>query len=402
MEARDRAGGRVRFAEPVPGETIELGAEFIHGPAVQTRALLAQTGGVADSREGDGWIQAAPGAPLTLEEDEFLQAGALFADIDALATDVTVDEYLATRRVAGVDPYAIERARQFVEGFDAADPARASARGIAREWNSGVDSLSARPSAGYAPLIAALERDARDAGVDIRYSTPVIRVERSLSAVRVELASHECVEARCAIVSLPIGVLRSASVLFVPQLPDQTRSAIAHIAMGDVARVVLLFRTPFWESIAGGRYRDAGFFRAADGPFRAYWTQHPHRRRSIVAWSGGPDARQLLQQSRENLVHAAVAGFGALFGCPERALAEFEDAAVHDWSADPYARGAYSYLLVGGESAREQLAAPVEGTLYFCGEATAPDGEGGTVNGAISSGERAAREVLAELARTKT
>ena len=70
---------------------------------------------------------------------------------------------------------------------------------------------------------------------------------------------------------------------------------------------------------------------------------------------------------------------------------------VHDWGRDPFARGAYSYITVGGGEARLALAQPVEDTLFFGGEATANDGQGGTVNGALETGERAGREALAAL-----
>ena len=66
---------------------------------------------------------------------------------------------------------------------------------------------------------------------------------------------------------------------------------------------------------------------------------------------------------------------------------------MHDWSADPFSRGAYSYVAVGGGEARATLGAPVEQTLFFAGEATSTDGQGGTVNGAIESGERAAAAI---------
>ena len=66
---------------------------------------------------------------------------------------------------------------------------------------------------------------------------------------------------------------------------------------------------------------------------------------------------------------------------------------THDWQSDPFSRGAYSYAAVGGSTAHARLAAPVDGTLFFAGEATSGD-ETGTVAGAIDSGRRAAREVL--------
>ncbi len=72
---------------------------------------------------------------------------------------------------------------------------------------------------------------------------------------------------------------------------------------------------------------------------------------------------------------------------------------AHDWQRDPYARGAYSYVAVGGADARERSRAPVDGVLFFAGEATAPASEAGTVAGALESGERAAREVHRGAAR---
>ena len=65
----------------------------------------------------------------------------------------------------------------------------------------------------------------------------------------------------------------------------------------------------------------------------------------------------------------------------------------HDWSRDPFFRGAYSYQVVGGANAPSRLARPVEDTLYFAGEATIAE-MSGTVPAAVVSGRRAARRVL--------
>ena len=89
------------------------------------------------------------------------------------------------------------------------------------------------------------------------------------------------------------------------------------------------------------------------------------------------------------MIAQALSGLRSIFGripMPGATL-------VHDWRRDPFARGAYSYLRVGGEGAREELAAPLAGTLFFAGEATDAE-ESGTVAGALRSGARAARQVL--------
>jgi monoamine oxidase len=75
------------------------------------------------------------------------------------------------------------------------------------------------------------------------------------------------------------------------------------------------------------------------------------------------------------------------------------DAQSHDWTLDPYSRGAYSYPLVGGADAAPALAAPLGDTLFFAGEFTCPAPANGTVEGAIDSGRRAAGEALRSLDR---
>lgn len=70
------------------------------------------------------------------------------------------------------------------------------------------------------------------------------------------------------------------------------------------------------------------------------------------------------------------------------------DAVVsHDWQRDPFACGAYGYVLENGGNARRALARPLGNTLYFAGEATDTRGEAATVAGALASGARAAHGI---------
>jgi monoamine oxidase len=125
------------------------------------------------------------------------------------------------------------------------------------------------------------------------------------------------------------------------------------------------------------------------------WTALPERAPTLVAWAGGPRAARLAALSREAIVGRAVAAVAEIFP-RARAAERLESAHFHDWSADPFARGAYSYVTVGGRTARRRLAAPLDGTLFFAGEAT-DDESAATVEGALRSGERAARDVLGHL-----
>ena len=132
----------------------------------------------------------------------------------------------------------------------------------------------------------------------------------------------------------------------------------------------LWFRTPFpGERINDERYRDAAFFRSAGEPFAAYWAQLPVRSESIVAWVGGPKVAALAGISKTDVIERAVNGFGSMLGNRSLARDELEEGFTHDWGADPFARGTYSYVAVGGSGARAALAVPLDGTLFFAGEA---------------------------------
>ena len=111
----------------------------------------------------------------------------------------------------------------------------------------------------------------------------------------------------------------------------------------------------------------------------------------LTAWAGGPKAAKLTGSSTAKLVDAALASIESVFG--RRVRGELAAAYAQDWMHDPWSRGGYSYVLVDGEGAREELAAPLDDTIYFAGEATDSE-EAGTVAGALRSGIRAARQVL--------
>jgi monoamine oxidase len=96
--------------------------------------------------------------------------------------------------------------------------------------------------------------------------------------------------------------------------------------------------------------------------------------------------------SRAEVLRCALDSLGRITGMA--AEAELEGFYFHDWQADAFALGAYSWVPAGGLEARRQLAVPVMDTLYFAGEATDQTGHSATVHGAIASGERVGREIL--------
>lgn len=237
----------------------------------------------------------------------------------------------------------------------------------------------------------------------IRLGAVVTRVRWQPGNVEVHVQHPDrrprfAIDARAAVIAVPLGVLKASSddvgaIEFIPAL-DEKQRALNQLAVGSVVRVVFRLRERFWAS----EYDDLSFLHSRDSDFPTWWTNYPMRTPIIVGWCGGPGARRLSQLPLNQLESRAVTSLARqLRMSRQRLRALVEGFWTHDWEHDPFARGAYSYVAVGGTGATAALARPLRRTLFFAGEAVETEGGTGTVDGAISSGRRAAKQVLRAL-----
>ena len=407
VEARERAGGRIftdtKTFAPLP---IELGAEFIHGESQAILGRLEAAKDVAIDASRERWTTR--GTRLVRADARLRALKRAFRQMSPPERDLPFAEFLDRHRRA-VSPAVRELACMIVEGFDAADPARISAREVLEEWSgpAAADGPTFRPAAGYDNLLQSIRLGLPTERAALHFGTAVRRVAWGKSGIAVEALRHgESVRLRAAraIITVPLGVLQlpataSNSICFTPEL-DAKRKTFAHLATGPVIKVVMRFARPFWAELHGHRYRKAAFFFAPKAQFPTFWTTLPLRTSLLVAWCAGPRAARLAGRSDGEILVSIHDSLRAVFG-RLRFSAMLEYVRWHDWQRDPYACGAYSYLLAGGAGARRALARPLDGTLYFAGEACDTDGEAATVGGALQSGMRAARQVLAASAATR-
>lgn len=406
LEARERIGGRIwSHHEPGLAVPVELGAEFIHGRADATFALLekSNTAAVDSAGRSRGERWSLRDGKLEPSDDLFAEIRYAMRRMPRLRKDVSFDAFLECHLRKEVSPEACSFARMLAQGYDAVDTKRASARAIVEEWTGGgsVEVSQFRPMGGYGPLLSHLASQLHGTSVEMQLNTVVKAVRWTRGKVKVEgtfLGRPFEARAKRAIVTLPVGVLQlpanaPGGVRFAPTLKAK-RDALRHLALGPVIKMVLRFRTAFWETLDGGRYRNVAFFHPRQEAFPTFWTALPVRAPLLVAWSGGPKAAALSGMSKAKVVEHALTSLTALFRDRAKIERELEAAWVHDWQRDAYAHGAYSYVTVGGDTAREALARPLLGTLFFAGEAADTEGEAGMVAGALQSGVRAAREVL--------
>lgn len=369
VEARDRVGGRCDTRR-LPGIAVpvELGAEFIHGRPAATFSLLEKANVAAvDSTRTQLVAFEGKLRPVNM----FVQAQRL-ARRQVKGRDISFRAFLARQRLPRLTRTL---ATMMVQGFDAADPRLASAREIVQEWSE-LGTSQPRPGGGYGPLLEFLARQAK---LQLQTVVRELRWKRSSVEVRGSFRGEPWrAWAPRAVITLPIGVLPSLRI-------REKNAALSRLASGPVIRVAMAFREAFWEKLHPG----VAFFHSPDAPFPTFWTPLPMHAPLLTCWAGGPKAARLTGSSEKRLLKAALESVRSVLGNVEEPGAFL----IHDWQADPYARGGYSYVKVGGAGAREELRQPLENTLYFAGEATDVE-QSGTVGGALASGMRAAREIL--------
>ena len=412
LEARDRIGGRIWTLHPdtlsVP---LELGAEFVHGGAPEIYEIASDAKLRTIDIAGRRWVGAV--GRLQITDDFWERLDHVMGRLDEKRKpDRSFADALA--RMRNLDAKDRLIATQWVEGFQAADTTLISERSLA-EGGSPKDDVRERRIGrvieGYDSVVNALAGRVLDK-IQLGVVTTGVRWRKG----HVDVMSRDhggepkpAVSAKAAIVTVPLGVLHATpgapgAIEFDPPLRDTQRAA-SMLVMGGVIRVVLQLDRPFWTEerfavhMGDERFDTLSFLQArARLAFPVWWTQYPIRAPLLVAWRGGPGALAMATQPRDAVVSSAIESLAKILGMSRRTIDKHVVAGhMHDWINDPFSRGAYSYAGVGGDTAGEELAKPVQGTLYFAGEHTDSEGRNGTVHGAIASGWRAADAVLRRL-----
>ena len=228
----------------------------------------------------------------------------------------------------------------------------------------------------------------------------VTRLEWRPGSVQAEARTTEgeVLRARAAqaVLAVPLTTLKAGrseeGALFPDPAPAGWADALEHLEMGAAQHIVLRFETAWWME------QDEPppvFLHGRGEPVPVWWTSSPPEVPFLTGWAGGPQALRLAGQTVKQLIPLALGSAARIFGREARELArELRAAYSHDWTSDPYARGAYSYGGVGAARARELLRKPVSNTLFLSGEALVDEGRNATVPGALTSGIRAAEALL--------
>ena len=404
IEARTRIGGRIWTQSvslddsPLPA-AVELGAEFVHGLPPETWSLIRQAGLTTLELSGSrfrfdgsqlltGNAQPGPAESVLEGMTQWLQKQP--------SGDGSFVEYLESQ---ALDPLTARAASNYVEGFNAADQRRISVAALAKQ-QAAEDAIAAdrlfRLEAGYAAIPNFLAEQFIAAGGALMLEAPVREVIWQRGAVSIETTGpngDRQHRSKQAVITVPLGVLQAQTIEFVPRPQDVLLHA-ARLKMGAVVRLTLVFKQRFWDP------RLSFLFAPTESP--PTWWSAPHEGPLLTAWAGGPKAELLLQLitaqgDASALRDRSLATLAKIFALRLSDIRQMLSSwHLHNWQDDPYARGAYSYVQVGGLDAPEKMRIPVEDTLYFAGEHTDVAGHWGTVHAALASGAAAAAQVISK------
>ncbi len=408
LEARDRIGGRIHTLR-VPGvaQPIELGAEFVHGRVASTLQIADEAALLVCELTGEWW-QVRDGV-LRPGNDMETSIGRVMARLDATRTpDRSFADFASEIRQDPALARALPLAQLYVEGFEAADPARIGERWLARAEaaeRADQEDHQYRFVNGYDAVPMAIASALPPDCIRLSHNVGAIEWEPGHAAV---VTDKGTLEARAVVVTIPFGVLIASdsqtpgSIAFRPDLGIPVRRALDGIAMGSVVRMVFNFREPFWTATTRGRVEDdpgaIRFLSVDTGDFKVWWTAFPLRGSTLTAWLGGPRAAALVDLPASAIAERALSGLARSLGMPvSRPESLVTGSWYHDWQHDPFTRGAYSYGVVDGIDAPRVLMQSIADTLFLAGEHTDPDGRSGTVHAAIMSGRGAAERACRAL-----
>lgn len=391
LEARDRIGGRIWTSQHWPELPIDLGASWIHG--VRGNPITALADQIQAERlrteydrsvlfDTDGReVEGARAAAMDAIRERLADAVARAQQRDRDVSVQSVADALATQMKATP---AQRRDLAFAVSAEFEQEYAGSASRLSTHWFDDVDEFEGGDvlfAEGFRTIV-----DHLSAGLRIERNQVVREVHWRRGAVRVVTDAGEF-EAGQIVVTLPLGVLQAGDVRFVPELPAAKRDAIARVGMGTLDKCYLKFAEAFWDEDADwleyipdtpGVWSEWVSFQRVAGQPVLLGFNAADRAVAIEAWTD------------EAIVADAMRTLRIMHG---EDIPDPLDAQITRWHRDPFARGSYSFNALGATPAmRDALGAPVDGTLFFAGEATGRR-HFGTAHAAYLSGLRAAREM---------
>ena len=392
LEATDRYGGRIRLQDKFFDFPMEEGADWILGDNNLWHQIVADSGATIIEYPDnprylvDGIIQSADDLANDID---FLQAMNFINDIpNYIGPDLTIKNAVFSAGLANRVHHIVDAITANSRGTSFAS---ISIKGVSdgeKIWNDGSGRfLSANQS------LPTILGGAFSAVVPyIRLNTPVVQVDytdpEKIKLTDASGGTHECT---VLIITVPINVIKQGDINFAPNLPINTTAALDRIGMDKGYKVMLGFYVNFWGRDVSMIYTDGT---APEYYAPGFGRSLNDENRVLSALIMGTQADSLTGLSDSEIVQQLLTELDALYN--GQASQQFDESSTYviNWGDREYFNGVKSYPMVSGTGAAEAYATPINNRIFFAGEATALNGNYGTVQGALESAERVVKEVL--------
>ena len=223
---------------------------------------------------------------------------------------------------------------------------------------------------------------------DASLQHPEKRKSKQPPKVRVTLQNGAILESDAVVCTIPLGVLKSDALQFIPPLPNAKKEAISNMGCGLLNKCILSFPQVFWQ--------DSDFLGVA-GEDTPFLTLNGHKitgKPILIFMFGGESAFDVDADWHDmDLVEECMSVLRKISRTPPPQPLDY---IVTRWGQDAYARMCFSYVPpnVHGGEALSTLSQPLLSSngrpmVLFAGEHTTPF-HPSTIHGAFLSGIREA------------
>ncbi|WP_294200636.1 NAD(P)/FAD-dependent oxidoreductase [uncultured Sphingomonas sp.] len=377
VEAADRLGGRARSVRLPTGHVVDHGCGWLHSAKRNPWTAIAERAGFTIDRRSPNW--QVQWNDLGFPPDEKRASGEAYARFeDAAMAALDGPDRPLSEFVGDDDPW-----RPMIDAISGYANGAALAEVSLHDWaayeNAATDDNWAVVE-GYGTVIAC-----HAAGLTIRTGVTATRIDHHGKTIRID-TSAGTIEADHVVVAVPTTVLAEGRLTFDPPLPAK-QDAAAALPLGIADKVFLSVEGPLpWSAHA----------HLTGNPHGACTASHrlsPFGWPIVESFFGGPCAEAL--EGDGAAAAFAIDELVTLLGSDWRG--RFTPLDATRWRHVPLIGGSYSHARIGHAGARQTLAEPVDGRLFFAGEACSRE-DFSTAHGAYATGVAAAWAIVDETA----
>ena len=376
LEASSKYGGRLGKLTGFANFPIDTGAQWLHGKNSILGDLITKSNTkiTLDDSETKYWFNNQLVNSLPQNTDIF--------EGDNLP-DISYKDYALQKGLGNEYKYIVEN----IAGDQGAAASRLSVFGNNQDeenWISGDDDFKFQET--FFDLFD--KQIASEVKDKILLNTIVSKIDYSQSEIIITASNNRLFNADKVIITVPIPILKSGDIQFIPALQNEKTNAFSKIGMDAGMKVFLKFSNKFFDqNIIGGAicaaYADDSIGKAQSDNI-------------LLAFIMGDQAAYLTALANDTAItNALLQELDLMYN--GQATTSFIASHVENWTTNPFVKGAYSYSTVGMGDARKIATQAISKKLYFAGEAMNINGHHQTVHGAVETGYREVINILNDI-----